>query len=104
MRSITETARAFFVACEAGKGWTGCSPYCTPTATFSAQAEPLRDVKTLQQYAEWMASLLAVLTDGKYELKSFASDPERNNVSAYAVFTGTHLARGPCPPQARQHG
>jgi hypothetical protein len=44
MTSITESAKAFFAACEAGKGWDVCSAYCTPDATFAAQAEPLMDV------------------------------------------------------------
>jgi len=77
------------------------SAYCTPDATFSAQAEPLSEVGTLQQYTDWMQGLLAVLTDGTYEVKSFATDAERNNVSAYGVFTGTHLAGGPCAPTGK---
>jgi hypothetical protein len=101
MASITETAKAFFEACEAGKGWAGCSAYCTPGATFAAQAAPLAEVRTLSDYAEWMKGLLTVLTDGRYELVSFATDAEHNNVSAYAVFIGTHLAGGPCPPTGK---
>jgi hypothetical protein len=101
MSSISETAHAFFVACEQGNGREACKAYCTPGATFSAQAEPLREIKTLAEYGDWMAGLLTVLTDGRYDLKSFATDPERNNVSAYAVFTGTHLAGGPCPPTGK---
>jgi ribosomal protein L11 methylase PrmA len=58
--SITETAKAFFVACEAGKGWEGCGAYCTPNATFSAQAEPLASSNTLREYTEWMKGLLTV--------------------------------------------
>ena len=95
------TARGFFEACEAGRGWAACQEYCVPGATFSAQAEPLAGVKTLEAYAEWMKGLLTVLTDGHYELKSFAVDEERRNVSAYAVFVGTHLAGGPCPPTGK---
>jgi ketosteroid isomerase-like protein len=102
MSTITETARAFFSACEDGKGWEGCSAYCTSDASFAAQAEPLADTKTLRDYTEWMKGLLTVLTDGRYELKSFATDDERNNVCAYAAFTGTHLAGGPCPPTGRK--
>jgi hypothetical protein len=49
MASITEIADKFFVACETGKGWEGCKAYCTPHATFAAQAEPLADVRRLQQ-------------------------------------------------------
>jgi len=101
MPSITEKAEAFFAACETGRGWDGCSAYCTPNATFSAQAEPLADITTLAQYADWMKGLLTVLTDGRYEVKSFATDAERNNVCAFGVFTGTHLAGGPCPPTGK---
>jgi hypothetical protein len=101
MASITETAKAFFEACEAGQGWAGCNDFCSRDATFSAQAEPLANVTTLRDYCEWMKGLLTVLTDGSYQIVSFAADNERQNVCAYAVFTGTHLAGGPCPPTGR---
>ena len=101
MPTITETAQAFFEACEAGKGWSVCRAWCTPDATFAAQAEPLADVTNLQQYTDWMQGLSQVLTDATYEVKSFATDAARNNVCAYGVFTGTHLAGGPCPPTGK---
>jgi hypothetical protein len=101
MTSIVQTAQAFFSACETGKGWDGCSAYCRPEATFSAQAEPLSEFTTLNQYTEWMKVLLTILTDGTYEVKSFAIDTERQNVAVYGVFTGTHLAGGPCPPTGK---
>ncbi len=98
MTSITKVAEAFFDACETGKGWEACSAYCKPDATFAAQAEPLTGVKTLAQYTDWMKAMLTVLPDGRYELKSFATDVARNNVAAYAVFHGTHT--GPGGPMA----
>lgn len=101
MQSITAAAKAFFTACEAGKGWKECAAYCAQNATFASQAEPLAEVRTLEQYTNWMQGLLTVLTDGSYEVKSFATDSERNNVCVYAVFTGTHLAGGPCPPTGK---
>ena len=101
--SITTVAQAFFDACETGKGWETCSAYCTPNATFSAQAEPLLDVKTLAQYSDWMKGMMAVLPDAHYEVKSFATDSARNNVAAYAVFSGTHTGPGgPCEPTGRK--
>jgi predicted ester cyclase len=100
--TITETAMAFFEACETGQGWEGCSPYCTPDASFAAQAEPLADVTTLEGYSEWMKGLLGFVPDGRYELKSFATDSERNTVCAYAVFSGTHSGEGgPMPPTGK---
>ncbi len=102
MSSITETASKFFKACEEGKGWNECKNYCTDSATFSAQAEPLADVRTLEQYTEWMKGLLTFLSDTGYELKSFATDNERKSVTAYAVFSGTHTGQGgPCPPTGK---
>jgi predicted ester cyclase len=103
MASIKDIAQRFFADCEAGKGWDACKVYCTPSATFSAQAEPLADVRTLQQYADWMKGLLVILPDGSYEVKSFAVDDERRNVCAYAVFSGTHTGPGgPCAPTGRR--
>ena len=100
--SITSVAQDFFEACETGKGWATCSAYCTPDATFSAQAEPLLELKTLAQYTDWMKGMAAVLPDARYEVKSFATDSERNNVAAYGVFSGMHTGPGgPIPPTGR---
>jgi predicted ester cyclase len=102
MSSIAAIAESFFANCEAGQGWDACKAYCTPDATFVAQAEPLAGVTTLAQYTEWMKGLLTILSDGRYELKSFAVDPERNNVAAYGVFSGTHTGSGgPCDPTGK---
>jgi len=101
--SITTVAEAFFDACETGKGWDVCKAYCTPNATFSAQAEPLLGVQTLAQYTDWMKGMMTVLPDARYEVKSFATDSDRNNVAAYGVFKGTHTGQGgPVPPTGRK--
>ena len=103
MTSITSVAEEFFAACETGKGWEACGVFCTPGATFSAQAEPLLAVKTLAEYTDWMKGILTVLPDARYEVVSFATDATRNNVAAYGVFHGTHTGPGgPVPPTGRQ--
>ena len=103
MAAIATVAKEFFEACEAGKGWEACGQYCKPGATFSAQAEPLAEVRSLQQYADWMKGLLTFIPDGRYELKSFATDDQRHNVCAYGVFMGTHTGPGgPCPPTGKR--
>jgi len=100
--SITTVAEAFFEACESGKGWAVCSAFCAPDATFTAQAEPLLGISTLTEYTEWMKGIMTVLPDAHYEVKSFATDVERNNVAAYGVFHGTHTGEGgPVPPTGR---
>jgi predicted ester cyclase len=101
MATINEVAHQFFEACEAGKGWEACKTFCTPNATFSAQAEPLADVRTLQAYADWMQGLMKMMPDGHYDLRAFATDDKRANVTAYAVFAGTHTGQGGPPPTGK---
>ncbi|HEX3743335.1 MAG TPA: ester cyclase [Bryobacteraceae bacterium] len=102
MTSIESIAQTFFDACETGKGWEVCSAYCTPNATFCAQAEPLLDVKTLAHYTDWMKAMVTVLPDATYDVKSFATDSVRHNVAAYGVFHATHTGPGgPVPPTGR---
>ncbi len=99
MSPIKETAAQFFDACETGKGWEVCSQFCHPDASFSCQADALAEVETVEGYTEWTKGLLTPVPDGRYELRSFAVDEERNNVSAFAVFQGTHTGEGgPVPP------
>ena len=99
MTEVTTTpdlnvARAFFEACETGKGWEACRRYCTPDATFSAQADALDGVDTLEKYTDWMKGLMTILPDGDAEVRSFAADAKRGNVIAYGVFSGTHTGEG----------
>lgn len=102
MSSIRDRAERFFDACETGKGWAVCQEFCHPDATFSAQAGALADVDTVESYTEWMKGLLTPVPDGRYELRSFAVDEDRNNVTAFAVFHGTHTGEGgPVPPTGK---
>ena len=94
MSNILDQAKLFFEACETGKGWEGCKDYCEPDATFSAQTHVLAEIKTLEGYTEWMKGLFTPLPDGRYELKCFAADEERNCVAAFAVFHGTQTGPG----------
>ena len=103
MSSIKEEAKQFFDACDTGKGWEACRQYCHPQATFSAQADALAGVDTLEAYTEWMKGLLTPVPDGRCEVRSFAVDEDRNNVSAYGVFRGTHTGEGgPVPPTGKR--
>ena len=42
-----------------------------------------------------------MMPDGRYDLRSFAIDDQRNNVTAYAVFKGTHTGEGGPPPTGK---
>ena len=93
MSSITAMTKSFFDA-RGRKGWRGCKEWCRPDATFSEQAQPLVEIRTLERYTEWMKDLLTFIPDGRYDLRSFATDEECKNVSAYAVFMGTYTGQG----------
>ncbi|MEL6451955.1 MAG: nuclear transport factor 2 family protein [Pseudomonadota bacterium] len=88
------SARDFFDACETGKGWEVCQAWCTPDASFSAQADALTDITTLEGYCEWMKGLLTPVPDGHYELKAFAMDEDAGTALGFAVFHGTQTGTG----------
>lgn len=89
-----ETAKAFFDACETGKGWEVCQQWCQPSATFSCQADALAETTTLLDYVEWMKGLLTPVPDGRYVLTAFAYDEARETVVAAAEFHGTQTGEG----------
>lgn len=95
-----ENARKFFNACEAPEGWAGCQAYVAEGATFSAQCEPLAEVKTIQAYTDWMAGIGKITAPGAtYDLHTAAYD----EVTKTAIFFATYHARhtgegGPVPP------
>ena len=100
--AMRETAERFFDACESGKGWEGCRQYCRPGATFSAQADALAGITTLEAYAEWMKGLFTPAPDARYEIRSLAVDETRKNAIAYGVFRATHTGPGgPVPPTGK---
>ena len=103
MSAIRERAEQFFEACETGKGWEACLPYCHAGATFSSQTGALEGIDTVEGYAEWMKGLFTPVPDASYEVRSFAVDDARQNVAAYAVFRGTHTGEGgPVQPTGKK--
>ena len=102
MPPIKDAAERFFDACETGKGWEQCQQFCHPDASFSAQAGALTGIETLEGYTDWMKAMFTPMPDGRYEVRSFAVDEGRNNVSAFGVFRGTHTGEGgPVPPTGK---
>jgi predicted ester cyclase len=97
--SMSETAMAFFDACETGKGWDVCQDWCHEGASFSCQAATLAEISTLKDYTEWMKGLLTPIPDLTYDIAAFATDEARNAVSVYGVVHGTQTGPGgPVPP------
>ena len=99
MSNILNPSSQFFEACETGKGWEACKPFCDASSTFSSQTGALAEISSLEEYCEWMKNHLTPIPDGHYELKFFAADEEDSSVAAFAVFHGTQTGPGgPVPP------
>jgi predicted ester cyclase len=101
--NMKQLAAQFFDACESGRGWETCSRYCHPDATFSAQADALAGVDSVQAYTDWMKGFLTLVSDAGYEIRSFGVDAARGNVAVYATLSATHTEEGgPVPPTGKR--
>ena len=102
VRSISVLSAGHFDACETGQGWDVCKEYCHADATFSAQANALAEVSTLEGYCDWMQAISSTMPNASYELKFFGADESGGSIAAVAVFKGTHTGEGgPVPPTGK---
>ena len=98
-----ENATRFFHACESSEGWEACRQYVEPGASFEAQAGPLAEVATVEDYAEWMVDVASWMPDGRYDLHTSAWDEENRAATFFATFHGHHTGEGgPVPPTNRE--
>ena len=88
---------------DAARAGPGASQYCQPGATFSAQADALAGVTTLEGYTDWMKGLFTPAPDGRYELKSFAVDDAREATSSPTACSAARTPGegGPVPPTGK---
>lgn len=102
--SAFDNATKFFHACESVQGWSECSQYVEPGATFVAQSEPLTEIKSVEEYVDWMTAFgEKIAPDCSYELHSSAYDEATRTAVFFATFTGTHTGDGgPIPPTNKQ--
>lgn len=90
-----ENATKFFHACESVKGWGQCSQYVEPGASFSAQCEPLVDIKTVKEYVDWMTGFCETIAPGsRYKLHASAFDDSTGTAMFFATFSLSHTGEG----------
>ena len=96
MDNLTK-ARAFFEACDYGKGWTSCKIYCHENASFETEAETLVEIDTLDTYCDWMVEALAMFDETvEIEVKSEAYADKKDIALIYAEIRGNVII-GPEP-------
>lgn len=94
MSQMKIIANSFFEACETGKGWSACKEFCHENASFSSHADPLLEIKTIEEYSDWMIGICQIMPDSKYEIRSVTIDEDSGHISFFAVFSGTHSKDG----------
>lgn len=99
-----EQAKRFFELCEEPAGWEGCRHYVADGASFVAQAEPLTDLSTVEDYCEWMRRFATVTAPGaSYDLHTAAYDESTRTAVFFATFHARHTGEGgPVPPTQRE--
>lgn len=102
--STFENAKRFFEACDAAKGWEACKQYVADNATFVAQSEPLAELKTVEDYCEWMKQFGTVTVPGAtYDLHTVSYDDATRKAVFFATFHARHTGDGgPIPPTNRE--
>ena len=99
-----ESATEFFHTCESAKGWGACSKFVEPNAPFAAQSEPLVDLKTIEEYVNWMTAFCDNIAPGSsYVLHSSSFDEESKTAMFFATYTLRHTGEGgPVPPTNKE--
>jgi hypothetical protein len=99
-----DNAKKFFVACEAPEGWAGCKAYVVEGAPFTAQSEPIANIKTVQEYCDWMYGLATYIAPGAtYELHTEAYDEATKTATFFATYHAKHTGEGgPVPPTNKE--
>ena len=97
--SAFDNAKAFFDACESGKGWAGCQQFVAEGATFTVQTEAMAEIKTVQEYADAMAGFATGVFPGcSYDIHAAAYDDDSNTAIFFATFHARHTGdAGPVP-------
>ena len=101
--SAFDNAKRFFEACDVPLGWAGCQQYVADGATFSAQCEPLTDIKTVKDYCEWMAGFAKIVPNASYDLIASAYDEKTRTAIFVATYHAKHTGEGgPVPPTQKE--
>ena len=99
-----DNAKKFFEACEEPAGWDGCKDYVADNAPFVAQSEPLADIKSVEDYCNWMQGFGTVTVPGAtYDLNTSSFDEDNNTAVFFATYHATHTGEGgPVPPTGKE--
>ena len=73
-------------ACDSGKGWEACQDQCVPDATFHCENDTLGGMKTVQEYADFIALFGKACPDASWTTHSVHWD----GVAHMATFVCTY--------------
>ena len=98
--SALNNAKKFFEACESAQGWGSCKEYVEDGATFTAQADAMGEVNTVEGYTEFMKLIGGVtLAGATYTLHAESFDENTRTAMFFGTYHATHVGEGaPIPP------
>ncbi len=102
--SAFDNATKFFHACESLRGWGECERYVEEGAAFSAQCEPLVDIKTVEDYVNWMTGFGSNTAAGcSFDLHTSAYDDANATAIYFATLPAVTLVTvGPFHPRTKR--
>ncbi|SVE31665.1 uncharacterized protein METZ01_LOCUS484519 [marine metagenome] len=97
--SALNNAKKFFEACESAQGWESCKEYVEDGATFTAQADAMGEVSTVEGYTEFMKQIGGVtLAGATYTLHAESFDENTRTATFFGTYHATHVGEGPPIP------
>jgi hypothetical protein len=102
--SAFEKAKQFFDNLEALKGWGECKEYVADGAPFACQSDPLGDVRTVEDYCDWLTGFGKVTVAGAtYDLHAASWDEATRTATFFATYHAKHTGEGgPVPPTNKE--
>ena len=77
-------------ACDEALGWDACKDGCVPGATFSCQCDTLKQVTTIEQYANWSIFLGRACPNVSFEIRAVTWDGTINTGMFFCILHATH--------------
>lgn len=81
-----DVANVAQLACDECRGWEACKDVVADGATFFCQADAIKNIKTVKEYAEWCAELAKACPDPKFDVRVKTWDKETKTAIFFCTY------------------
>ena len=85
-------------SCDKAEGWEACKAFCVPGATFHCQSETLKDIKTVEGYANWCSWFATCCPSVSYTNNAITWDGAMSTAVYYSTYHAKHTVQGEGAP------